>query len=80
MPVEAVVFPRRSEPIEVCPQCKARPFTSFMRGQVISFWRRLFRRPCWAVICSSCKEIVAYEDEMTAQELSDPKPCGVYET
>lgn len=68
MPVEAVVFPRRPEPIEVCPQCEGKPFRSLMRGMVVSTWRRLLKRPYWAVICSACTKIVGYEEAMTERE------------
>lgn len=62
MPVEALLSRSMVEPLTECPKCYARPFRSFMRGQVVSWWRRLTRRAArWCVICSECKEIVAYE-------------------
>lgn len=68
MPIEAIAFTQRPVPFTSCPKCGASPFQPFMRGQVISRWRHLFRRLCWCLICSSCKQIVGYEEELTAQE------------
>lgn len=44
-----------------CPKCGTEPFDVFMRGKVYSFWRGLFRRPSWALICWPCHEIVGWE-------------------
>jgi hypothetical protein len=62
MPIEAVTLLNRPEPIKECPKCCARPFKSFMRGQVQrSRWFGLRSKYC-AIICSECKKVVGYED------------------
>lgn len=52
-----------------CPACE-RPFVAFLRGLVkrplFPWWANLlplkrFQRPCFAVICSHCKETVGWE-------------------
>jgi hypothetical protein len=41
-----------------CPNCHVSPFLPFLRGTV----QRL-QRPCYcALICSTCKEVVGYEN------------------
>lgn len=67
MPVEAVVFEKRPEPLTTCPKCH-KPFRSFLRGFTVSLWRRFFGLPYWAVICSECKDIVGYEPGLTNEE------------
>lgn len=61
MPWEYTALKNKPEPLRSCPRCLTYPFRAFMRGQVHSTWRRLFRRPYCSVICSSCKEIVGHE-------------------
>jgi hypothetical protein len=64
MPVEYSLLCDRPEHLSQCRLCKARPFRSFLRGQV---HRRKYRWwffgewPYSAVICSDCKNIVGYE-------------------
>jgi hypothetical protein len=60
MLIEATWSLHMPEPLMVCPSCAAGPFRSFMRGQVV---RSAFldRAPPFAVICSACKQLVAYE-------------------
>lgn|GEM_PF-6965705 len=48
-------------PLARCPRCHTFPFVPFMRGQVISVWRKWLRRPYCCLICELCKEIVGYE-------------------
>lgn len=43
-----------------CAACGER-VVPFLRGLVISFWRKLLGRPYCCVICSNCKEIVGHE-------------------
>jgi hypothetical protein len=79
MPAEYLILKDRVAPIERCPQCGAYPFDCFMRGMVRNGWRAFWGRPCWCVICSTCKEIVGYEHP-------DPRPTlrralyNVYDT
>jgi len=61
MPVECVLLDGAPSSVDICPVCGADPFDHFLRGQVQSRWRRLFRRPYCAVICWSCKEVVGWE-------------------
>lgn len=61
MPIEAILFQSRSQPLKSCPKCGAEPFECFLRGQVASWWRSLLGKPSWAVICRACKEIVDWE-------------------
>lgn len=64
MPKEAIIAQTLPVPLASCPRCLATPFDPFLRGQVVRTfflpwkWRR---RDVWALICYSCKEIVAYE-------------------
>jgi uncharacterized protein with PIN domain len=60
MPIEYTQLRDRPEPFFRCPDCGSL-FRSFMRGQVQSAWRKLFRRPYCCVICEVCKEVVGYE-------------------
>jgi len=60
MPIETVLLRQAPLPLQFCPKCRRR-FEPFMRGEVQSFWRRLFGRPYCCVICRMCKEIVGYE-------------------
>lgn len=53
---------------ELCPHC-GQPFATFRRGQVRSFWRALFRRPSWALICYECRGIVGWEPERITADL-----------
>lgn len=69
MPIEVILFEKlRPEPFEECLNCGDKPFKSFMRGQVINYWRKLFRLPCWCIICSECKEIVGHEKILSKEE------------
>lgn len=43
-----------------CQKCKSK-FEPFMRGQVQSFFRRVFGMNYCAIICRKCKEIVGWE-------------------
>ncbi len=46
---------------ELCPECGSSPFDQMLPRQFYSWWRRLFRRPMWAVICRDCRRVVGYE-------------------
>lgn len=59
-PIEVEQLSGAPPRLEWCPIC-ACPFLPFMRGQVQSWWRRLFNRPYCCLICWSCKRIVGYE-------------------
>jgi hypothetical protein len=61
MPIEYLILKDRRPPLDACPKCGDKPFAPFLRGQVKSYWRALWHRPSWCVICTACKEIVAYE-------------------
>jgi formate dehydrogenase maturation protein FdhE len=62
VPIEAVMLLGKSEPVSKCPKCGAKPFRSFLRGQIQRFrWFGLRKKYC-AVTCADCKEIVGYED------------------
>lgn len=71
MGLEAVELAKKPAPLDACPGCGVRPFDPFLRGMVgrspWPWWAWLlplkrWRRPTFAVICWSCKEIVGYED------------------
>lgn len=69
MPIECAILDQLPQPLVVCPNCGARPFEAFLRGQVQRYpwtWRTLWLpigepRPYCAVICWQCKKIVTYE-------------------
>lgn len=61
MPIEYMILKDWPAPVSRCPNCLAKPFVPFLRGQVQSRWRRLFHKPYCAVICSYCKNIVGHE-------------------
>jgi len=61
VPSEYTLLIDKPEALEKCPRCLTRPFRSFLRGQVHSYWRKFWRRPYCCLICSECKEIVGYE-------------------
>lgn len=64
MPIEASLL--KDAPIEAsqCPKCEVKPFEPFMRGLVHrrkKKWPWSSPRPYCAVICRTCKEIIAWE-------------------
>ncbi len=67
MPIEVVELASKPQPLEACPECGAKPFDAFMRGQVQSTWRYFLGLPYCAVICFSCKDIVGYEKSETKE-------------
>ena len=65
MPVEYTLLQYRPVPIARCPKCGAEPFVPFLRGNIQRSKRRYFVLEPWpycALICSTCKEIVDYEN------------------
>lgn len=79
MPIEYALLKDAPEPLEECPKCHAAPFRAFMRGQVQSAWRKLWRRPYCCVICASCKEIVGYEKPNQGVNYMREGPGAVFE-
>lgn len=61
MPIEFILLMKHPLSIEECPCCNRSMNTYLMRGQVQSFWRKLFRRKYCAIICEYCKEIIGWE-------------------
>ena len=63
MPIEYVLLNDKPLPFDRCPnpQCFAKPFYPFMRGEVHIWWRKLLGRPHSAIICSICQTTVGYE-------------------
>lgn len=61
MPEEYLLLIDQPVALKRCPECGAEPFIPFLRGLVVSNWRRFWRRPCWCLICTGCKQIVGYE-------------------
>lgn len=61
MPVEFLQLLYKLPTHAFCPKCQAKPFKPFMRGQVQSIWRKIFKRPYCAVICQDCKDIIDWE-------------------
>ncbi len=69
MPIEATLLDGAPVSLASCPRCGDSPFNPFLRGQVQRWpysWRTLWlpvgpARPCCALICWGCKDIVGYE-------------------
>lgn len=65
MPAEYAQLLHAPVPLDYCPHCGRSPFVPFMRGEVQRPRRVLgfigAARPNCALICGSCKFIVAYE-------------------
>jgi hypothetical protein len=65
MPLEFTQLLNAPVPLAFCPVCKDKPFDPFMRGMVQRPKRAWWigpRQPYCALICSKCKEIVAWEN------------------
>lgn len=61
MPLECSQLDGAPEPLLHCPKC-GKPFESFLRGMVQSWWRQLFGLPYCASICHACKKVVGWEE------------------
>lgn len=64
MPPEFDQLKDKPAPINRCPFCDARPLVPFLRGMIQRRkrgWWFMAPVPYCAVICSECKEIVAWE-------------------
>ncbi len=72
MPIEVTLLDGKRS-LDECPACGDRPFRPFLRGQVQRSSRTWFgfgkRRPYVALICWSCKKLVAYEDPKRPVEI-----------
>lgn len=70
MPAEAAMLRNAAVALRECPHCHVSPFVPFLRGTVQRLRRAwLFGTPraCYcALICSSCKEVVGYENPQDA--------------
>lgn len=60
MPIECDLLKPYPYAKEECQNC-GQEFPEFMRGEVQSGWRKLFRLPYCAVICHRCKQIIGWE-------------------
>lgn len=60
MPIESQMLKNSPFSIEKCKNC-GENFPCFLRGQVQSFWRRIFGMKYCAVICHKCKKIIGWE-------------------
>jgi hypothetical protein len=76
MPIEYTLLKDLPCSIHTCPYCHAQPFEPFMRGLVQRSNRKWFglgpNQDYCALICSSCKQIVAYESPITGKQVLEP--------
>jgi hypothetical protein len=61
MPIECHLLRDKPWPKVDCLCVKGCGSEPFMRGQVQSTWRKIFRKPYCAVICNRSKQIVGWE-------------------